>query len=100
MDPIVLVHAGSGSPREWSDGCVSAAEAGAVAPTCIGEEIMRRLSAFRVYALLERGRSPDEAVEEAVASSPSVASFGVIAVSADGHGEASNRDMAVGVARP
>jgi len=77
-----------------------AGPAGAAATTGIGEEIVRRLAAERVYAAIARGSSPESALDEVVATFPEVFSFGAVAVSADGHGVGANRTMAQAEASP
>jgi L-asparaginase/beta-aspartyl-peptidase (threonine type) len=72
----------------WAGPC------GAVATTGIGEEIVRRLAAERVYEAIARGGTPAAALDAVVATFSEVISFGAVAVSADGHGVGANRTMA------
>ncbi|MFM7202827.1 MAG: isoaspartyl peptidase/L-asparaginase [Myxococcota bacterium] len=70
-----------------------AGPAGAVTATGHGEEIIRRMVCKRVYDMLERGSSPEEACEEVVAEFPERTPIGIIALSKTGEGVASNRPM-------
>ena len=69
-----------------------AGEAGAVATTGTGEEIIRRMMARAVYDRLRYG--PQKACERGVALFPHRVPVGAIAVSKGGYGVAANRDMA------
>jgi L-asparaginase/beta-aspartyl-peptidase (threonine type) len=66
----------------------------AVACTGIGEEIIRRMLAKRVYDAVSSCDSVSEACEEAVSHFPSEIPVGVIALSASGHAVVSNTGMA------
>lgn len=70
-----------------------AGPAGAVACTGIGEEIIRRITAFRTYQWIESGMPLKEALQKAVAEFPENIDFGIIAVSKTEAGSASNRTM-------
>jgi L-asparaginase/beta-aspartyl-peptidase (threonine type) len=64
---------------------------GAVTATGLGEEITRRLLCKHVYDLIASGLHPEEACEQVVAQIPESIPVGVIALSRDGEGAASNR---------
>jgi isoaspartyl peptidase/L-asparaginase-like protein (Ntn-hydrolase superfamily) len=64
-----------------------------VATTGEGEEIIRRMSAMRVYRMLEAGMEAEEACRTEVASYSDDAVFGVIAMDAGGMGTDNNRTM-------
>lgn len=70
-----------------------AGEHGAVACTGLGEEIIRRTLALRVYERLAVGDVPQQACEWGVARFPGHVGAGVIAASRAGTGHASNREM-------
>ncbi|MBI4311226.1 MAG: isoaspartyl peptidase/L-asparaginase [Chloroflexi bacterium] len=67
---------------------------GGVAATGIGEEIMRREGAGKVYQLLEMGLVPQAACEAVVKLFPVNVSVGFIALTGDGVGVAANCPMA------
>jgi isoaspartyl peptidase/L-asparaginase-like protein (Ntn-hydrolase superfamily) len=67
--------------------------AGAVATTGEGEAIIRRMSALRVYRLLEEGVPPQEACRRETEAYPGDTVFGAIALTAGGTGTADNRTM-------
>ncbi len=71
-----------------------AGPAGAVCATGIGEEIMKRVLAKRVYDLMAAGRSPQKAAELGIALFPRGISVGLIVVGRRGWGEACDKDMA------
>lgn len=73
---------------------------GAVATTGVGEAIIKRMSAVDIYERMVRGAKPQEAIEEVVADYPAHDFFGAIAVDAESHGIASNREMPEAVATP
>lgn len=66
----------------------------AVTVTGIGEEIMKRVLSKFVYDRIAEGRTPQAAANRGLSFFPEDVSIGIIAVSAGGWGEASNRDMA------
>jgi beta-aspartyl-peptidase (threonine type) len=70
-----------------------AGPAGAVTPTGVGEEIIRRHVAHEVYARLADGVPAEEACREAVEAFPEAWPFGVIALAARSSGVAHNREM-------
>jgi len=70
-----------------------AGPAGAVATTGVGEEIMRHVLAKHVYDRLE-SLGPQRACADGLRLFKRTVPIGIIAVSGDGAGEASNRDMA------
>jgi isoaspartyl peptidase/L-asparaginase-like protein (Ntn-hydrolase superfamily) len=73
-----------------------AGPAGAVATTGTGEEIIRRMSAVRVYDAIEAGADPAEACRMETDRYPEHF-FGIIAMTAAGPVWADNRTMPVGV---
>ncbi|MCB9703640.1 MAG: isoaspartyl peptidase/L-asparaginase [Myxococcales bacterium] len=75
-----------------------AGEAGAVACTGEGEEIIRQGLARRVYDAIVGGASAERAVAEAAAAFPKDQAVGLIAVDRAGWGVASNLEMAHGIA--
>lgn len=75
-----------------------AGEAGAVACTGDGEEIIRRALARSVYERMAAGLSAKDAVHEAVSAFPDGGAVGVIAVGRDGWGVAATHAMAFGQA--
>jgi isoaspartyl peptidase/L-asparaginase-like protein (Ntn-hydrolase superfamily) len=79
-------------------GCgLYAGEAGAVACTGFGEEIIRQAMARKVYFLMAKGLSARSAVQKACLLFGEEHSLGVIAVDQEGWGVAANRKMAFGV---
>jgi beta-aspartyl-peptidase (threonine type) len=74
-----------------------AGPAGAVATTGTGEEIIRRMSAVRVYDAIEAGADPAAACREETGRYPEDVFFGIIAITAGGPVWADNRTMPVGV---
>jgi L-asparaginase/beta-aspartyl-peptidase (threonine type) len=70
-----------------------AGEHGAVAATGLGEEIIRRTVAQRVYARMEGGATAQAACEWGVSLFPDTIDIGVIAAHRTGSGRASNREM-------
>jgi L-asparaginase/beta-aspartyl-peptidase (threonine type) len=70
-----------------------AGPAGAVTTTGLGEEIMRRLLAFRVYLWMESGITPRKACEKGVALFPHGVAIGILAVNRKEEGFAANRQM-------
>ncbi|MBD3370485.1 L-asparaginase [Candidatus Fermentibacteria bacterium] len=72
-----------------------AGPAGAVATTGVGEEIIRRMSARRIYDLMEVGAHPEEACRAEADGYPHAVHFGAIAVSPRHPGWAANRSMPV-----
>ena len=74
-----------------------AGPAGAVATTGTGEEIIRRMSAVRVYDAIAAGADPGEACRRETAGYPEGVFFGIIAITSDGPVRADNRTMPVGV---
>ena len=71
-----------------------AGEAGAVAATGYGEEIMRRLLCREVYQAMADGQEPQPACEAAVNAFPEGLNIGLIAIGTSGYGIASNIPMA------
>jgi isoaspartyl peptidase/L-asparaginase-like protein (Ntn-hydrolase superfamily) len=69
--------------------------AGAVATTGDGESIIGRMSAIRVYRMLEEGADPAEACRAETDAYPSDVVFGVIALTPGATGTANNRTMPV-----
>jgi len=67
--------------------------AGAVATTGDGESIIRRMSAMRVYRMLEEGAGPEEACRAETEAYPDDVVFGVIALTPAAQGTANNRTM-------
>ncbi len=67
---------------------------GAVTVTGIGEEIMKRVLSKFVYDRIAEGRTPQVAANRGLSLFPDDVSIGIVALSATGWGEASNRDMA------
>jgi len=67
---------------------------GAVALTGIGEEIIRRMPARAAYDLIASGLPAQEASGQVVEKFPREISVGIIAVSREGYGIATNRAMA------
>jgi beta-aspartyl-peptidase (threonine type) len=74
-----------------------AGPAGAVATTGTGEEIIRRMSAVRVYDAIAAGADPGGACRRETEGYPEGIFFGIIAITADGPVWADNRTMPVGV---
>lgn len=75
-------------------GCgLYAGPAGAVTATGVGEEIVKRFLSKTVYDLIAAGVPAQEACESGVALYPKEIGIGVLAVSANSHGIASNRPM-------
>ncbi len=70
-----------------------AGPAGAVACTGVGEEIVRRFLALRVYEALASGRDAQSACDEAVARFPKDIPVGILAVGPASAGAATNREM-------
>lgn len=70
-----------------------AGPAGAVACTGVGEEIIRRIMAFRVYQWIEGGMPVPAALRKAVDEFPDDIDFGIIAVSQTESGADSNQPM-------
>ena len=71
---------------------------GAVAVTGIGEFVVRKMMAHTVYDWLASGEKLQPALERAVGLMPSEVDFGIIGVTADETGAASNRTMPHAVA--
>ncbi|MBI4570233.1 MAG: isoaspartyl peptidase/L-asparaginase [Planctomycetes bacterium] len=71
-----------------------AGEVGAISCTGIGEEIIRKLMARRVYDSLAAGDTAQGAAEASLAIIPDQISFGVIVVSTQGSGIAATHQMA------
>jgi L-asparaginase/beta-aspartyl-peptidase (threonine type) len=67
---------------------------GAVAVTGLGEEIVKRMLARTVYDAIEQGTDVKTSCEKGVLLFPAKISVGVIAITQDGIGSASNRKMA------
>jgi isoaspartyl peptidase/L-asparaginase-like protein (Ntn-hydrolase superfamily) len=67
---------------------------GAVAATGKGEAIMRERVAAEVYALLEAGETPDDAIRLAIRGISPAEGVGVIAVSERGYGATATSQMA------
>ena len=67
---------------------------GAVCATGIGEQIQRKVMAKAVYDLIDQGESAQDACEWGLRQFEKNVPVGVIAVSKDGYGIASNEDMA------
>lgn len=67
---------------------------GAVAATGDGEAIMMKITAYRIYQLIEKGGNPKEILDEALGWFSSVDAFGLILVTAKGFAGGSNRSMA------
>lgn len=67
---------------------------GAVMATGLGEYIIDKLLSFRGYMELEKGRSPQEVCRWAVDLYPEEVPIGLLAVTSDGWGAASNWEMA------
>ncbi len=65
----------------------------AVSATGVGEEIVKRVLAKAVYDRIAAGKKPQAACEEALKAFKKSVPVGVIAVGADGVGEACNREM-------
>jgi beta-aspartyl-peptidase (threonine type) len=74
-----------------------AGPAGAVATTGMGEEIIRRMSAVRVYDAIEAGMDPGKACRTETDRYPGEFFFGIIAITAAGPVWSDNRTMPVGV---
>lgn len=72
-----------------------AGPAGAVAATGNGEEILRALLCYRVYARMERGCSAREACEWGVELVPEPVVVGLIAMDAEGDGAAARGGMSI-----
>jgi len=68
---------------------------GAVATTGVGEAIIRRLAAKAIYDRMVAGESPQEAIDEVVATFPDHHWFGALAVNATDHAIGQNRRMPV-----
>lgn len=82
-------------------GCgLYAGRAGAVAATGDGEAIARQVLAYRVHRLLDAGRHPQEAVDDALAWFPEGTTVGVIAVTPEGTGVTATGSMAWSVHGP
>lgn len=78
-------------------GCgIYAGRKGAVAATGIGEEIIRKVLSKTVYDMMEHGMHPQEAVEAGISLYDRSVSVGLIAISREGTGVASTRQMAHG----
>jgi isoaspartyl peptidase/L-asparaginase-like protein (Ntn-hydrolase superfamily) len=76
-----------------------AGSAGAVTCTGLGEEIIRRVLAYRVYLWMEEGVPAQKACDRAVALFPRKITVGILALDRAGTGIAANRRMpAAGVA--
>lgn len=71
-----------------------AGPAAAVATTGVGEEIIRKTLARRVYDAVARGEEAERACRDGVALYPAEVPVGVIAIGRRGHAAAHNRDMA------
>ena len=71
---------------------------GAVTATGVGEEIVRRFLSKTVYDWIATGVPAQVACELGIALFPHETGVGILAVSATGHGVASNREMPAGVA--
>jgi L-asparaginase / beta-aspartyl-peptidase len=67
---------------------------GAVCATGIGEHIQRKVLAKAVYDLIDQGESAQDACDWGMGQFEKKVPVGVIAVSKDGYGIASNEDMA------
>ncbi len=68
--------------------------AGAVSATGVGEEIARRVLSKHVYDRMAGGEGTQDACDEGLKLFKKAIPVGIIAVGADGVGEACNRDMA------
>ena len=76
-------------------GCgLYAGERGAIATTGDGEYIARSLLAYRAYAELERGRSPDQVVDWVLDQLDASVDVGVIVVDRDGYAGGARDGMA------
>jgi len=76
-------------------GCgLYAGEHGAVCATGHGESITLNLTAYRTYAMLERGIAPHEALETALSWFEDAQDIGLLIISRKGHVGGSNRSMA------
>ena len=76
-------------------GCgLYAGEHGAVCATGHGESITLHLTAYRTYAMLERGIAPQEALDTALGWFKDEQDIGLLIVSKKGHAGGSNRSMA------
>ena len=76
-------------------GCgLFAGESGAIAATGDGEEIARRIVAYRIYARLSAGEHPHAIVEDVLREFPEANDLGLIVVGKGGHAGGSNRKMA------
>lgn len=76
-------------------GCgLYAGEHGAVCATGHGESIALNLTAYRAYAMLEQGTTPQEALETALSWFEASQDIGLLIVSPQGHAGGSNRSMA------
>lgn len=76
-------------------GCgLYAGRAGAVAATGDGEAIAHQLLAYRVHRLLDAGRDPQQAADDALAWFPEGTTVGLIAVTPEGTGIAATGSMA------
>ena len=76
-------------------GCgLYAGEDGAVCATGHGESIALNLTAYRTYEMLERGITPQEALDTAIAWFEESQDIGLLIVSRKGHAGGSNRSMA------
>jgi len=67
---------------------------GAVCATGIGEQIQRKVLAKAVYDLLDQGESAQDACDWGLGQYPKKVPVGIIAVDKNGHGVASNEEMA------
>lgn len=67
-----------------------AGELGAIAVTGIGEEIIKRMVALRIYELIENGYKVDEALKEMIESFPDDIPVGIIGITKDGYSVLSN----------
>ena len=71
-----------------------AGSSGAIAVTGIGEEIIKRMLARRVYDCVFSGMGIKEATQEGIGAFPPEIPVGIIALSKSGYSVASNRSMA------
>ncbi|MBU1699477.1 MAG: isoaspartyl peptidase/L-asparaginase [Candidatus Eisenbacteria bacterium] len=70
-----------------------AGPAGAVTTTGVGEEIINRLLAFRVYQWMEEGATPQEACAQGAGLFPRRIPVGILAVNRESEGVAASREM-------
>jgi isoaspartyl peptidase/L-asparaginase-like protein (Ntn-hydrolase superfamily) len=76
-------------------GCgLFAGEQGAIATTGDGEHIVRSLLAYRAYAELERGRTPEQVVEWALSQLARSVDVGIIVVDRSGFAGGARHGMA------